>query len=143
MKSRKLLFYVLFSLTITGVLTYGFIQYEGLTSYEPKNKGNQFIEVVLRIDFAGVRPTVSQSIISNTSISVLSLLELGGHNVSVRWYGELAYVQAIDGVWENKDLDGYYWIYYVNGAWGDKASNLFYLESGMVVEWKYETPSYA
>ena len=141
MKPKKLLFYILLFLIITSILAYGLFKYNDLTSFEDGKESTHPIEVILKIDFAGLRPKVSQTIVSNTSISALSILELGGHNVSIKWYGELAYVQAIDGVWENIALNGYYWIYYVNGQWGDKASNLFYLGSGMTVEWKYEKPN--
>ncbi len=141
MKPKKLLSYTFLCLIITGILAYGLIRYNDLTSFEDEKERTQPIKVILKIDFAGLRPQVSQTIVSNTSISALSILELGGHNVSVKWYGELAYVQAIDGVWENTAIKGYYWIYYVNGQWGNKASNLFYLDSNMTVEWKYEMPN--
>ncbi len=140
MKSQKIVLYGLLSLIVVSILGYGLMQYTALTSFSSEKEG-QPVVVTLKIDFAGLRPNISQIVTYNQSISVLFLLTLGRHNVSVKWYKDLAYVQAIDGIWENKNLKGYYWIYYVDGVWGDKASNLFYLGSGSVVEWKYERPN--
>ena len=58
-------------------------------------------------------------------------------NVSFRYYGDLVFVEAINGVWNNENNNGKYWQYWIDGEYGKVAANKCILKNCSVVEWRY------
>ncbi|MEM2143097.1 MAG: DUF4430 domain-containing protein, partial [Candidatus Thorarchaeota archaeon] len=56
-------------------------------------------------------------------------------NVSVRWYGDLVFVESINGI-ANDPAAGKWWQYWVNGQYGPIASNKYVLSDSDSVSWK-------
>jgi hypothetical protein len=52
--------------------------------------------------------------------------------------GQGVYVTAIDGVIQNAGGNGYWWVYFVNGAEPDVGANAYLLKDGDSVAWDYK-----
>ncbi|MGQ4910885.1 MAG: DUF4430 domain-containing protein [Candidatus Thorarchaeota archaeon] len=92
--------------------------------------------VTLVIDFGnGTVANTSEQ----TGSNVLDLTE-SSHEVEVEWFGDLAYVTAIDGV---PSSAGRYWQYWVNGEYASVACNLYEIDDGDVVVWNRTESAYS
>ncbi len=58
-------------------------------------------------------------------------------NVSYRYYGDLVFVEGINGVFNNENNNGRYWQYWIDGEYGQVAANKCILNNCSVVEWRY------
>lgn len=52
--------------------------------------------------------------------------------------GQGVYVTAIDGVVQNQNGDGYWWVYFVNGQEPDVGANAYVLQGGESIVWDYK-----
>jgi hypothetical protein len=59
-------------------------------------------------------------------------------NIQIQWYGPLAYIRGIEGVVGEGQ---YGWQYWVNGEFASAAVNLYTLNDGDSVEWRYSAPA--
>lgn len=58
-------------------------------------------------------------------------------DVEVEWFGAFAYIRGIEGL-SGEGAEG--WEYWVNGEFASIAVNLYTLEDGDSILWKYTTP---
>jgi hypothetical protein len=52
--------------------------------------------------------------------------------------GQGIYVTAIDGVVQNQDGNGFWWVYFVNGAEPSVGANAYVLNGGDSIAWDYK-----
>ncbi len=91
--------------------------------------------VVLTIDYGN--GTV-ETLTNLTGPSVLNIT-MDIARVDVDWYGNLAFVTAINDVYNNATSNRW-WQYWVNGEYANVAANQYQLSDGDKVEWRYDTP---
>ena len=89
--------------------------------------------ITLTIDFG------NGTIISFENLNSSSVLEVTSSvlNVEVQWHGSLAYIQGIEGL---VAVGASGWEYWVNGEFASTAVNLYLLEDGDTLLWKYTRP---
>ncbi|MEM4735272.1 MAG: DUF4430 domain-containing protein [Candidatus Thorarchaeota archaeon] len=87
--------------------------------------------ITLSIDFG------NGTLIEYTGLSGPDVLNvtMSVANVSVRWYGDLVFVESINGI-ANDPAAGKWWQYWVNGQYGPIASNKYVLSDSDSVSWK-------
>ncbi len=89
--------------------------------------------VVLEIDFGN---GIQETFFGINGTSVLEVTQAAyGDNVTVEWYGNLAYVTSIGGV-ANDIEDGLYWQFWVNDELAPMAANLMAVEPGDKITWR-------
>ena len=96
------------------------------------------IEVTLNISFATIQSNLSYTLQSFTNTSVFELLNKTVI-VSYDKYGFAYFVTGINGVYQNNNITGYFWIYYINDIKANVASNDYLLKSGDQILWNYES----
>lgn len=91
------------------------------------------VEVAVKFD---QKKTITQAVTATTAFAALEkLAQEKGWTLATKDYAFGKLVESIDGVKSNQKL---VWIFYVNGAAADRASDKFELRSGDEVEWRYE-----
>ncbi|MGD9396475.1 MAG: DUF4430 domain-containing protein [Candidatus Thorarchaeota archaeon] len=89
--------------------------------------------ITLTVDFGNGTVRDYQNLSGSTVLNVTSsVLE-----VEVQWYGPLAYIKAIEGLVGEGE---YGWEYWVNNEFASLAVNLYSLEDGDTILWKYTSP---
>ena len=89
--------------------------------------------ITLTIDFGNDTIKDFENLRGSTVLNVTaSVLE-----VEVQWYGALAYIKAIEGLIGEGE---YGWEYWVNNEFASLAVNLYSLEDGDTILWKYTSP---
>ncbi len=89
--------------------------------------------ITLTVDFG------NETIIDYNDLNGSSVLDVTSSvlDVEVQWYGSLAYIQGIEGL-VGAGAEG--WEYWVNGEFASTAVNLYLLEDGDTLLWKYTRP---
>ncbi len=59
-------------------------------------------------------------------------------DVQTQGAGQGVYVTAIDGVVQNQDGNGFWWVYLVNGSEPPLGANAYVLQGGESVAWDYK-----
>ncbi len=96
--------------------------------------GNEVITlaegITLTIDFGNGTTLEFHNLDGSTVLDVTSSVL----NVEVQWYGTLAYIRGIEGL-AGSGVEG--WQYWVNGEFASIAVNLYSLEDGDSLLWRY------
>lgn len=123
-------------LTVFATLGVGYFYYVLETGYSEDEGGT--ISVLVIVDYADVLPTENHSGIFLKGVTVFEVTNFFA-NLGIKNYSSLGIlVEEINSVRSNVNLTNYYWFYYVNGVLGDRACNIFHLETNSTITWKYE-----
>ncbi len=99
--------------------------------------GNEVITlaegITLTIDFGNGTTLEFHNLNGSTVLDVTSSVL----SVEVQWYGTLAYIRGIEGL-VGSGAEG--WQYWVNGEFASIAVNLYSLEDGDSLLWRYTSP---
>ncbi len=135
----KNIFIILSSLFIIAILITGIIYYsnQNRTNNNTENNVESFIQFSMKIDFAGLTDKINLNLNVSGNTTVFDAL-ITNFQVNYTMYGTLAYVRSINNVWENVNITGYYWIYYINGNRAQIASNSYSPSNGDIILWIYE-----
>jgi len=148
MNTKKAISIVFILFLFTGILLSGIYflscQHSNLPNRELTEIPNQQTEVK-KVNYIINKGTSRQGyefILSNSSSTVFSaLLEIGqknGFSVEYKQYPEMGMlVESIDYIANGQD--GSYWQYWVNGKLAEVACDKKTLNSGDVIEWKFDT----
>jgi len=89
--------------------------------------------ISLTIDFG------NETITDYVDLNGTNVLEVTSSvlDVEIQWFGPLAYIKGIEGLIGEGE---YGWQYWVNGEFASIAVNLYSLEDGDTVLWRYSSP---
>lgn len=88
--------------------------------------------ISLEIDFGNGTTVEHVGLSGNTVLNVTESTFI----VEVSWYGNLAFVEGIAGVTNNQG-EGYWWQYWVNDEYGPVAANVYEVQEGDSIVWRY------
>jgi len=142
MKNSKLLLL----LPVILLIVVGFVAFNktgGTTQPSPISSPTLVTDkITITIDF-GDGGQVKQEYQFEQGVTAFSTLERLAKEkelkLEIKKYDFGIFVQSINSLKSGGDLA---WIYFVNGKSADKAADLYMLNQGDLVEWKYIKPSY-
>lgn len=107
------------------------------TSTTAAESGNEYIlaaeGITLTIDFGNGTIREYNDLNGSTVLEVTSSVL----DVEVQWFGPLVYIRGIEG-FVGEGTEG--WEFWVNGEFASIAVNLYSLENGDSILWKYTSP---
>lgn len=118
--------------TSIGIYTY----YQNMKQPQQTNTGNKEPLATIILDYGPVKETEQYQVKLHEGDTVFSVLTTVA-TVNYTMYGELVFIDAINGVWNDKTLKGYWWVYYYNGDYGTVAANKQYVENASIITWEY------
>ena len=89
--------------------------------------------ITLNIDFGNGTTREYDNLNGSTVLDITSSVL----DVQVQWYGSFAYIRGIEGLVGVGDTG---WQYWVNGEFASIAVNLYVLQDGDSILWKYTNP---
>ena len=127
MNSRTIIALILsVCITLAGLFfSYTYYVQHVLQNPESESMKTVIYNITVVIDYGN--GTVEKHLIPkmvHPNITVFHAL-LAVANVSYRYYGDLVFVEEINGVYNNENNNGRYWQYWVNGEYGEVACLLY------------------
>jgi len=135
--TRRLLIYGMTCLLIISLIGAGLYlggQDQPHTTNQPQD---QSITVQLEINYAGVRSTDHYNLSISQNMTVLQILSSTATVNITSQYGE-PFVVAINGVWQNDNLTGHYWVFYINGNYVNTGAASTFPQSNDQITWRYK-----
>jgi len=90
-------------------------------------------DIALTIDFGNGTNLQYSNLTGSTVLEVTSSI----FDIAVEWYGPFAYVRGIEGL---VGAGEYGWQYWVNNVFASSAVNLYTLDAGDHLLWRYSAP---
>ncbi len=94
-------------------------------------------DVSLMIDFGNGTVLNYEGLVGTDVLNVTKSVV----TVNITWYGDLAFVNAIAGVYNNVE-GGLWWQYWVNEVYGTVASNKYVIHDKDAVTWRLTTSAF-
>ncbi|MHA2252613.1 MAG: DUF4430 domain-containing protein [Candidatus Kariarchaeaceae archaeon] len=134
-ETRRVFSVLLIGLLISSLFTAAIISYKEDTQPDDES---EFVFVDLNFDYADLKPFEHNHLNVSTQESVFEIMLKVADISYTTQYGDLPFIEEINGIRNNVDIINHNWIFYINGAKANRGASQMYVHEADIILWKYE-----